>query len=121
MLLKPAPMEPALQQVRQLQEAIQMLGTWAIREIVGDDIYPGLLPLELDAILRDMSGLCDQLSRTLSQIREDDTRVIYEILRNQQSGTPLSEEQYYLCRALGALNLPDNSCAEYEAYLLALK
>jgi hypothetical protein len=40
-----------------------------------------------------------------------------EQLRELRAGTQLSEEEFYLCRAIGDLNPPSDTRTEYAAYL----
>jgi hypothetical protein len=117
MLLKPAPTKQFLDALEKIKSETVEIYRWAETHVVGDDIFPRYLPKELGDIFSKLSSRFDDLESQIKSLEGEETQLIYRILVKCQRAEKLSEEEFYLCRAIGDLKPKSQNESEYEAYL----
>lgn len=117
MLLKRASKKEFLDALEKIKAGLGEIYRWADKHIVGDDIFPRDLPKELADIIAAASSSRDELDTETQSLDSEETQLMNRILVKGKRAEKLSEEEYYFCRAIGAIQPSSQNESEYEAYL----
>jgi hypothetical protein len=120
MLIKPASTKQFLEELEKIKAAISDIYRWAETHVVADDVFPREFPRELNDFIHVAFSSCEALVSKIRTLDDEETRLLYDILVKCQRHEKLSEEEYYLCRAMGDLKPKCKNENEYEAYLRSL-
>lgn len=114
--------ETSLDDIRKWRHKLSEIGkvyervyNWADDNVVAKDVYPRSFPEDLRSILHQSQQSYLHLEEALASFYEKKSDLHYDIVSKINDKLALSEDEYYLCRALNILRFSGKT--EYETYL----